>query len=109
MARPFKGRFVAVAVGPPQFRRYVIRDNQVADDRAYYTGKEARPWSPDLRGARRYKDRGDARGETGAGARRGRFRLPARSCRFEVEVTALGEASIAQVRKYMDDALTLRL
>src|SRR3954464_5385037 len=89
MARLFKNRFVAVAVGPPQFRRYVIRDNQVADDRAYYTGKDARPWSPDLREARWYKDRRDARDEIELIARRERSRLPARSYRFEVEVEAL--------------------
>src|SRR4051794_34236552 len=109
MAKLFRSRFEVVAVGPPQFQRYVIRDSQIADDRAYYAGKEARPWSPDLREARRYKDHADAREEIEAIARRERSRLPTKRYRFEVEVTALGEATMAQVRKFLDEALTLRL
>lgn len=98
--------FVAHAVGPPEFGRYVIRRNyfQPPD---YHTGSPDDPWSLDLGKARLYADLGGLDHALHELTRRELAHLPQVAYRLEVEVVAIGEATPEQVGDFLRDALRI--
>ena len=107
MNRP-ESPFVACLIGPPEFERFVIKDNRVEYPR-FFAGTDDEEWAEDLRKALRYAKIDDLSGDLQELAKRELAHLPQRTYRLDVEVTVIGEATPEQVRQYVYDALSIQL
>ncbi len=99
-------RFVANIVGPPEFERYVIRDNRVDEDRFFVGPGE---WTGDLRLARKYADVESLSAETHAITVRELEGMGVRRYTLPVEITVLGDATEDEVRRYLFRAFRMGL
>src|SRR4051794_33080992 len=108
MPRRFDSPFVAYVIGPPEFERYVIKDNRI-DFPRYIAGMDDEGWTEDLRKALVYARIDDLSPDIQEITKRELGHLPQRTYRLDVEVTVIGEATPEQVRQYIHEALTINL
>jgi hypothetical protein len=100
--------FVAYAFGPLDRERYAILRSFV-EPPDYFTGSAPDSWTTDLGKARLYANLDDLSGDLHELAKRELWHLSQKIYRLEVEVTAIGNATLEQVRRYVHDALEIGL